>query len=123
MARNLLALGAEMLDRVRRDNLSSPVLYGRGADSVTLAAAVGKTPWNLVDPGTGMVTQVESRDFIFSAADLILAGSLTQPARGDRITVGNDVYELLPFGGEPCWRYGDHGNNMIRVHTKRVGDA
>lgn len=99
------------------------ITYHRGSESVALSAAVGRTIFELVDE-SGMVTRVESRDYLVAADDLILGGAQVIPQRGDLIyeTVGQEVrvHELLSPGGEPAWRYSDRYRTMLRIHTKYV---
>ena len=62
------------------------IVYSRGVDSVTIAAVVGQTPFEQTDE-YGVSHQIESRDYIVIAADLILAGLATLPQAGDVVVV------------------------------------
>lgn len=119
---DLLAQGHAWLDRQRRAYASQDVRYARGADVLaSVPATIGRTLFDLTD-ADGVVTRAESRDFIITAADLILptAGSI-EPKVGDKITEGGFVYEVLPFGNEPHWRWGDPARVSLRIHTKQIG--
>ena len=121
--RDLLQTGAEMLDRVRKREMARTVTYVRGAASVELAATVGKTMFP-VDNGTAAPVTFESRDYIVSAADLVLGGEQALPERGDRIrdefggTV--HVYEVMVPGGQLHYRLSGPEQNILRIHTKLV---
>lgn len=91
------------------------ITYARGATSLTITATVGQTQFEQ-DTQFGVLT-IRTRDFIFPVADL---AALDEPARGDTITEGSDVYEVLPEPGVPAFRYSDHGQTIVRVHSKRV---
>ena len=99
------------------------IVYSRGVDSVTIAAVVGQTPFEQTDE-YGDSHQIESRDYIVIAADLILAGLATLPQAGDeaRETQGATVYvhEVMSPGGEPPFRLTDPGRVGLRIHTKLV---
>ena len=103
--------------------MSKTVSYHRGETSVEVQATIGKWTFE-IDDGTGILEKIESRDFLISTADLVLAGLVTQPQRGDRIReLSGDkvyVYEVLAPGKEDCWRYSDPYRKTLRIHTKQV---
>ena len=107
--------------RVRR--LGRQVLYQRGSHNVTVIATLGRSTFEL-DDGAGAVLRVESRDFIISAADLVLSGQGVEPRSGDRIIQAAEgtlwVYEVTAIGGEPAWRWCDPYHRAMRIHTKQV---
>ena len=121
---DLLERGAAWLDQQRSRHLTLMVTYLRDTDSVDLAATIGQTTFEQADE-YGVIHRTQSRDYLISAADLVLVGTVEQPKAGDRIreTVGAQVflYEVMAPGGEPPWRYSDPHRNTLRVHTKFVG--
>jgi len=120
---DVLAVGAAWLEARRRESLARAVTYCRGADSVELAATVGRSEHEELT-ADGLVVTHRTRDFLVAAAELILGGEAAAPAAGDRIRedAGGEtaVYEVLSVGGRPCWRYEDAHRNTVRVHTKHV---
>jgi hypothetical protein len=104
---------------MRHQHLTRSVTYRRGDVVVELAATIGRTVFEM-DDGAGAVLRVESRDYIIRASDLTLGS----PLRGDRIVEAGDgqsfVYEVVPFGSEPCWRWSDPYRKTLRIHTKQV---
>jgi hypothetical protein len=94
-------------------NTGSTVTYTRGGDEVELTATVGESAWDVAD-GNGMLTTFASRDYIVDADDLTIG----LPERGDKITDGDDVYEVLAPGRQDVYRL-HHG--VLRIHTKKVG--
>ncbi|HPM23988.1 MAG TPA: hypothetical protein PLP66_08770 [Phycisphaerae bacterium] len=121
---DLLERGAAWLDQQRSRHLTRTVTYLRGAEGVDLPATIGKTVFEQADE-YGVIHRTESRDYLISAADLVLSGTQEQPKAGDRIreTVGAQVflYEVMAPGGEPPGRYSDPHRNTLRIHTKFVG--
>lgn len=116
---DLLEQAAGWLDRIRTAHLSRPILYSRGTASIAVQATVGKTVFE-VDDGYGAVEKWESRDFLITAANLVLGGVVVTPQRGDRIADGGKVYEVLAPGKEDVFRLSDPYGVTLRVHTKQV---
>ena len=114
----------EKLGTVRKDYLSSAVTYHRGAQSVAIQAAIGRSDHQYMD-NTGGAIAVESRDFIVTAADLIIGSVVVEPIVGDRIkqTIGSAVrvYAVAPpYQGERHFRPADQYGLSLRIHTKEV---
>ncbi len=121
---DLLAQGAAWLDDQRHQHLTRLVTYGRGGESIEVAATVGRTVFEQADE-YGILRRIEARDFIIRAVDLVLAGTTTIPKPGDQIRETDGgvvlVYEVMAPGGEPPWRYSDAYRTALRIHTKHVG--
>jgi hypothetical protein len=123
---DLLATANEWLASQQRAHASREVSYQRGALSATLLATIGRTVFELQD-AKGFIQKTESRDYLITTSDLVLAGQTVLPERGDKIveTVGNQTftYEVLAPGREPVWRFSDPFRTQLRIHTKHVGTA
>jgi len=81
---NLLEQGMEFLHEQRDAHMSTPVVYVRGVEEVTLNATIGQTEFEEQDRD-GFVQREQSRDFIVLAEDLIIDGSVVTPESGDLI--------------------------------------
>lgn len=127
---NLLQRGAEYLAAQLQAHASQPVTYRRGtgeeAVEVAIDATIGRSEFELTTDD-GIVERVETRDFLFPTADLVLAETATVPQRGDKIieTIGDATltYEVLPHQNLPAFRYSDEFRVMLRVHTKLINTA
>ncbi|MCX5683757.1 MAG: hypothetical protein NT049_08740 [Planctomycetota bacterium] len=121
---DLLQQGAAWLEGMRHKHASRPVMYQRADESVALNATVGRSMFQVV-AADGMVEQVERRDYLVRAADLVLGGAVTMPQVGDRIreTVGDkvQVYEVMGAGQEKHFRPSDPDGLTLRIHTAHVG--
>ncbi|MEW6199163.1 MAG: hypothetical protein AB1601_10960 [Planctomycetota bacterium] len=121
---DLLEQGAAWLEDQRTRHMSRTVTYLRGGDSADLPATIGRTEFEQADE-YGAIHRTESRDFLVSAAHLVLGDKVVLPQAGDRIreTVGEQIflYEVMAPGGEPPWRYSDPYRRTLRVHTKFIG--
>jgi hypothetical protein len=122
----MLAQAASWLSGVRKANMTTVVMYtrpGAPAASVPVSATIGATTFQIENEYSVLV-QFTSRDFLITAADLVLGGAVVQPKAGDCITEsaasGTIVYQVLAPGKEPCWRWSDPYRNTIRIHTKQV---
>ena len=120
---DILQRGSDWLQDQRHKHATRTVAYARGVDSVSLAATIGRTIFE-VDNGHGVLERIESRDYLALAADLMLVGLPVLPKRGDRIreTQGTVtyVYEVMAPGKEPEWRWSDPYRKTLRIHTKQI---
>ena len=122
---DLLEGGSAWLDAQRVKFMSRVVSYTRGKDAVAVHAMIGKSVFE-VDSGFAVLERIESRDYLVPAAELVLGGETTLPARGDRIkeTDGSGkvfVYEVMAPGSEPHFSFSDPYRKTLRIHTKFVG--
>lgn len=124
-----LARGVAHLASRLKAHGSVTIVIRRGPLSVSLSATLADSLLRTSDRAGNTKIERTDRDFIFTAADLILGGVVVTPERGDKVdvTFGSTVsrYEIMAFGGgtEPHWRYEDNHNILIRVHTKFVGNV
>ena len=120
---NLLQTGSDWLEEQRHSHLTLSVTYGRGSDSVTLDATIGRTVFESIND-YGVIEKTVSRDYLIRASDLILDSVLTLPQRGDQVDEVDGsstyVYEVMAPGREPVYRYSDPYRKTIRIHTKHV---
>ncbi|GIX05043.1 MAG: hypothetical protein KatS3mg114_0912 [Planctomycetaceae bacterium] len=111
---DLLAQGAAWLEQQRTRHLATTVTYVRDDLQIEVAATIGRTKYE-TDDGTAVRVEFTDRDFLILAADLVLAGQITEPARGDLIHEGTREFEVLD------WRYSDPYRQTLRITTKHVG--
>jgi len=120
---DLLGQASAWLEDMRHRHMTRPVTYQRGAQNVTLNATVGRSVFQVVT-ADGLVEQVERRDYLIRACDLVLGGAATEPQVGDRIreTVGGkvQVYEVMGAGQEKHFRKSDPDGLTLRIHTAHV---
>ena len=120
---DLLEQASAWLQNQLKRHASRMVIYERGVDTVDVQATIGRTVFQ-IDNGYGVLERTETRDYLITAADLVLVGSTTVPQRGDRIreTQGGTtyVYEVMAPGKEPAWRYSDAYRRTLRIHTKQI---
>jgi len=124
---DLLEKSSAWLEDQRDKFMSRTVIYQRpgtpGPDIVEVTATIGQTLF-AVDNGEGAALQVESRDYLIRASNLVLGGGPVLPRRGDQIHELQDgvifIYEVMAPGDEPVWRYSDPYRRTLRIHTKQV---
>jgi hypothetical protein len=119
---NLLTTGVAFLASQRALHMASSVTYARPSTghTVSILATVGRSMGTVDTPAGTMRVVSNERDYLITAADLILNGALTVPQRGDRITDAAGTWEVQPMLGEPCYRFSDPHGVSLRIHTKRV---
>lgn len=117
------------LDMMEVLSISREVEYSRttggATDSCVLNATVGTSVLKVSDDVGNVRIVRPDRDYLVTAADLILGGAVTLPQRGDRIRDPQDdgtvsVYEVVAPSGEPEWRPSDPDGIKLRVHCKRI---
>lgn len=106
-------------------NAADLVVYARGLDSVEVPAVYGQKLLKTHDEFGHIRMEWTDLDFIIPASQLHFSdGILITPTRGDFIytTVAGQVqvYEVLPFGNDPPWRWSDPFTLMYRIHTKHI---
>lgn len=91
---------------------------GRESDAITATPAL--TTHVVEDEATGIPTKIKSQDWIFTAADLVIAGQTIRPKTGDQITRASDgaTFTVAPIAGRPCSEPHDAAATMIVIHTK-----
>ena len=119
---SMLQEGLSWLESQRKTHLSVPVIYRRGSDSTEVQATIGKTVFKVTDD-YGRYQHIESRDYLISAAELVLENTQILPEPGDEIVEGNFVYEVMAPNNEPEWRYSDSSRQTLRIHTKLTGET
>lgn len=99
------------------------VTYQRGANSVPVTAEVQVNRYEVTDLD-GVVTVVTSRDYLVTAADLVLAGAEIVPRAGDRIVETirgtEQTFEVVPLGQQKEYEQADPAGLSLLIHTKRV---
>lgn len=97
------------------------VAYKRGSHSVTFDALVSST---VFETSTEFgITRLETRDYSFAPANLVITSQVRLPERGDKIVEGGRTYIVSEPSGQPCYGYDDENRLMIRVHTVLAKDA
>lgn len=126
---DMLATGMAWLSAERHAHLTRAVTYIRSSIAsltpLSIQASVGRSPFQVVE-ASGAVHEIQSRDYLVRAADLLDDGETFLPAIGDEINeataAGEDAYEVVSIAGEPCYRKCPPDGLTIRIHTQRVGE-
>jgi hypothetical protein len=119
---NVLEQGSEWLNDQMRSHASSLVIYRRGSNQVDILAEKGKTEFRVTQ--NDMLIDVVSKDFLVSAAELVLGGERVIPQKYDIIVEtidGQETYfEVYPFGMEQPYRPCDSFGHRVRIHCRKV---
>jgi hypothetical protein len=99
------------------------VTYSDGTNSVTLDATPSQRPYEVVD-ADGFQVWVRPWEFLITAADLVLDGSVVEPAAGHTIAVAEGgvtrTYEVQAFGSLQPFEPADPARLSWRVRTRLV---
>ena len=114
---DVLQAGNTWLGTVLQSHASRTVTYSRGSTTLTTVTAT-KAGTDFGVSGDIVLTDWQGQDWIIDIAEL--AATFTVPARGDKITDGSDVFEVMAPEGLREWRYSDPYQLRFRVHTKEV---
>lgn len=121
---NILEHGSQWLSDQVDEHAASNVLFCRGSLNTIVAAGKGRTTFEVNDT-SGILVAIESRDFLVSAAKLLLNEVAVLPELGDRIivTIGTNkhVYEVSNFRAEQPYRFCDPYGHKLRIHTRYIG--
>jgi hypothetical protein len=120
---DMIADGTSWVADQLKDHVSQSVTYRRGSQSVTVAATIGRTQYQ-VEQHDGSFLRVWTRDFIVQTADLVLGGLRVDPKRGDTIeeTAGGRTYtyEVCAPTGNPPYEPADAFRAAVRIHTQET---
>lgn len=117
MSNRFATVNARLAARMK-SRIGNSVTYARaGETSLTLTVWRGKEQGLVVNP-QGEVLRVDTtdRDYLILATDLTYG----EPANGDRITDGSEVFELKPMQDNRAWRWSDESRKIYRVHAIQV---
>ena len=121
---DVMSRGVSWLEGKLRAYAAKPIVYRRGESATSLCATPGQTLLKLADDFGSVRLEWTDRDMVVSASDLVLDGVPVRPQRGDVIEYVEDgnlnIFEVLPFGTEPHWRFADPYQKLIRIHLKRI---
>jgi len=111
------------LDSKQKQAWPEEITYQRASASVSITAVVGASDGERMDSG-GTLYSFTSTDFLVTASQLILNGEIVLPQRGDVIIWDSRRYAVLAQNsGEKPYRESGPGGAVLRVHTKKTGEA
>lgn len=116
---NLLKQGQALIAATLKSHGSETVTYRRGANSVSIAASVGRPDMTLGPEFGGGHLRMNTKEFVITAADLVINGVAVSPATGDMIDVAEgeatNRYRVGPDGGLPEFENADAFGIMLRI--------
>ncbi|MEZ6097165.1 MAG: hypothetical protein R3C03_23570 [Pirellulaceae bacterium] len=119
---DMLEAGSNWLQQKRKQHATKAVVYRRGNKTVSVLATIGRTVFEQDDGAGSIIRGV--RDYLIDTADPILNGQPVLPEKGDRVEESSEgrrfIFEVMPIGKEPHWRYSDPYRTTLRIHTKLI---
>lgn len=117
--RNLFQRADAFVRTKRKQIASCEGKYVRAETELAVSVTVGRSAHDQIS-GDGPILSYQSDDFLIDVADLAALGP---PRRGDVVkylSISGEwlVYEVLPVGGDECFRYADGSRSVYRIHGK-----
>ncbi len=120
---NLFTRGAIMLNRIAAANLSTSVIYKRGAKQCSWNATFGYGDYEAQVDGTTFDSWASS-DFMGATAELVAGGITLPPVAGDQVicaAAGQTVtYELRNQPNGQAYDYCDVDELRVRVYNIEI---
>lgn len=121
---DFLLAGMRWLANKLPTTIGTSVVFQRDTAKTSVCVTFGRTLLRYSDEFGGTKIEWTDKDFIVPAANLQIGGAAVLPKRGDRFKVNDGqticIYEVLPYGTEPHWRWSDPFRKLIRIHTKLI---
>ncbi len=104
------------------EHASVEVTYTRDVDSVTINAIPGRPQVDRAEVAGKSRVKIDEEwvDFHIKPSLIDFGSGAVEPARGDTITIGSVVREVMPMNNEPLWRRSDVSGNLYAVRTHRT---
>lgn len=122
---NSLRNGVAWLQTVRKASMSDLATYTRTGFPPLNNLAVTPAETNFaVDDGDSVRLASKQQDWVVTAGDLVINGSVTLPLKGDRLTITlggiAGVFEVqVPDSSDMPYKL-DQTGLQLRIHTKRI---
>ena len=116
---DVLKAGLEWLQAQQMEYQSRTVSYRRGPASLSVVVIPGKTDFSAADEFDATL-DVNARDYLIKANELILDNVETRPEPGDIIedTIDGEIFEVYAPGRAPEWKFSDKPyRGLLRVHV------
>jgi len=117
MSDNVLKNGLEWLASMRRDHMTSTVVYRRGQITLDVPATIGK-PDAYTQDSEGIRLSAMTIDFLITSYEF--TPTFSDPEIGDKIIYEDREYEVFDFAGQGHWKWCGIPGGTIRIHTKQV---
>jgi hypothetical protein len=117
---NMMRTATEWLNAQRNSYLSEKAIYihfGSDAKTLNITVTRGRTIFK-TETDYGITVRIRSIDFLVSAEQIPFV-----PQKGDEIHCDGYRYEILAPNNEPVWRWSDPSYQIMRIHTKEMGDV
>lgn len=125
---DLMERAMAWLARMQRRHFAVPVVYERRprdrgrTRSIPCLAVLGRPGATGEESVAAIRIDADELDFLIAAAELALRGRRFAPRTDDRIVLTRNgarcVYEVLPRGDGPPWRWSDPQKTIRRIHGK-----
>lgn len=120
----MLAEALEWHKQQLETHASQTVVYRRGEFQASVAVTYGSRNAAAEFSANTIRVETQQRDFVISAASLVLDGVVVTPLAGDEIEVTEGettlTYRVLALAEGPAWEYDNDYRQLIVIHTKLI---
>lgn len=116
---NVLEKGLDFLNRKLRAAAGFSATYARGGRSFTFIAVLGSTAAAQPAGDNGATIETRYRDILMESYEFDFE-TFIEPQKGDRITVGDNVYQVTVRQGIGSYSYSDPLKSRLRIFVKEV---
>ncbi|HDZ20085.1 MAG TPA: hypothetical protein ENH78_02175 [Phycisphaerae bacterium] len=117
-------------DAMFAEAFGGEVTYVYGSSEITVTAEASLHDYEVQDPH-GVFETIQSRDYVISAAALVIDGEPITPRAGNKIkeTINGsiEIFQVMPlgrtnrFGDRPAAEHTDTSETSWLIHTKHIG--
>ena len=99
---------------------SVSVTFQVGTKSSEAFIAIGNDrEYDSIELETGLPIKLTMRDWLLPVSSLVIAGTTIAPKAGNRITYGDEQFEVVPVQGKPAAELQEGGYRYL-VHSQRI---
>ncbi len=141
--RTIQKIASKWLNQRRKSISSERAIFQHDNLNIPVRVTRGQRDEEIDDSGSGFSERVIYQDFIVSSHELTkerdtgfwasrvvptdpyhVSFTPVTPKPGDRIIIGDEIYELAPRDSEtPCFKWSDTGGIMFRLYTHLISGA
>ena len=111
-------------DAMFAEAFGGDVTFVYGSSEITVTAEAVLHDYEVQD-AHGVFETIRSRDYVISAAALVIGGEPITPRAGNKvkeaINGSTEIFQVMPLGDRPAAEHTDTSGTSWLIHTKHIG--